>query len=57
MLNDINTSSYHTPIMLPQVLSLLRPERGGTYVDGTLGGAVTASNFAFTPCRRQIVRH
>ena len=24
--------------MLPQVLSLLRPERGGTYVDGTLGG-------------------
>lgn len=38
MLNDINTSSYHTPIMLPQVLSLLRPERGGTYVDGTLGG-------------------
>ena len=38
MLNDINTSSYHTPIMLPQVLSLLRPERGGTYGDGTLGG-------------------
>ena len=38
MLNDINTSSYHTPIMLPQVLSLLRPKRGGTYVDGTLGG-------------------
>lgn len=38
MLTDINTSTYHTPIMLPEVLSLLRPERGGVFVDGTLGG-------------------
>ena len=29
---------YHVPIMLPEVLSLLKPERGGIFVDGTLGG-------------------
>ncbi len=28
----------HTPIMVDEVLALLRPERGGTFVDGTLGG-------------------
>ncbi|MCR5808461.1 MAG: 16S rRNA (cytosine(1402)-N(4))-methyltransferase RsmH [Clostridiales bacterium] len=31
-------SSYHTPIMLSQVLELLRPERCRATVDGTLGG-------------------
>lgn len=28
----------HTPIMLPKVLELLTPERGGLFVDCTLGG-------------------
>lgn len=29
---------HHIPIMLPAVLELLQPERGGIFVDGTLGG-------------------
>lgn len=29
---------HHTPIMVEQVLSLLQPQRGGLFVDGTLGG-------------------
>jgi 16S rRNA (cytosine1402-N4)-methyltransferase len=29
---------YHEPVMVAEVLSYLRPERGGTYFDGTLGG-------------------
>lgn len=32
------TSGYHAPIMAQEVLRLLEPERGGVYVDGTLGG-------------------
>ncbi len=32
------TSSYHVPILVDEVLTLLRPERGGVFVDGTLGG-------------------
>ncbi len=28
----------HVPILLPEVLALLKPERGGIFVDGTLGG-------------------
>ena len=28
----------HTPIMVEDVLHLLAPERGGIFVDGTLGG-------------------
>lgn len=31
-------SSYHVPVMLREVLHYLRPERGGVYLDGTLGG-------------------
>ena len=31
----------HTPIMVEQVLSLLEPQRGGVFVDGTLGGFST----------------
>ncbi len=29
---------HHTPIMVEQVLALLEPQRGGVFVDGTLGG-------------------
>lgn len=32
------TEKYHVPVLLSEVLSLIRPERGGTFVDGTLGG-------------------
>jgi 16S rRNA (cytosine1402-N4)-methyltransferase len=28
----------HTPVMLAEVLAVLRPEPGGRYVDGTIGG-------------------
>ncbi|MDL2234540.1 16S rRNA (cytosine(1402)-N(4))-methyltransferase RsmH [Christensenellaceae bacterium OttesenSCG-928-L17] len=31
-------SAYHAPIMVEEVLALLQVERGGVYVDGTLGG-------------------
>lgn len=31
-------SGYHAPVMAREVMGLLRPERGGTYLDGTLGG-------------------
>ncbi|NLB62220.1 MAG: 16S rRNA (cytosine(1402)-N(4))-methyltransferase RsmH, partial [Clostridiales bacterium] len=31
-------SSYHIPIMLDEVMALLKPKRGGLFVDGTLGG-------------------
>jgi len=29
---------FHTPVMLAEVLAALDPERGGRYVDGTIGG-------------------
>ena len=32
------SESYHIPVMLAEVLDALRLERGGSYVDGTLGG-------------------
>ena len=32
------TQFHHIPIMLKKVLELLAPERGGIFVDGTLGG-------------------
>ncbi|HWQ58564.1 MAG TPA: 16S rRNA (cytosine(1402)-N(4))-methyltransferase RsmH [Clostridia bacterium] len=32
------TRFVHVPIMVDEALSLLRPERGGVFVDGTLGG-------------------
>jgi 16S rRNA (cytosine1402-N4)-methyltransferase len=31
-------SAYHAPVMVEEVMAVLRPERGGTYLDGTLGG-------------------
>lgn len=33
-----HASSYHAPAMVEEVLRFLQPERGGTYLDGTLGG-------------------
>lgn len=32
------SSAYHAPVMVEEVMDALRPERGGTYLDGTLGG-------------------
>lgn len=31
-------SSYHNPVMVEEVLHCLAPERGGLFLDGTLGG-------------------
>ena len=31
-------TEYHVPVMLREVLEFLKPERGGLYFDGTLGG-------------------
>jgi 16S rRNA (cytosine1402-N4)-methyltransferase len=31
-------SAYHAPVMVEEVMAVLRPERGGVYLDGTLGG-------------------
>ena len=31
-------SGYHAPVMVREVMDLLMPERGGLYLDGTLGG-------------------
>jgi 16S rRNA (cytosine1402-N4)-methyltransferase len=31
-------SEYHAPVMVREAMELLAPERGGTYLDGTLGG-------------------
>ncbi|MBI4519453.1 MAG: 16S rRNA (cytosine(1402)-N(4))-methyltransferase RsmH [Gemmatimonadetes bacterium] len=30
-------AAFHTPVMVAEVMELLRPERGGLYVDGTVG--------------------
>jgi 16S rRNA (cytosine1402-N4)-methyltransferase len=31
-------AGYHAPVMVEEILSYLRPERGGVFLDGTLGG-------------------
>ncbi|HBM96910.1 TPA: 16S rRNA (cytosine(1402)-N(4))-methyltransferase, partial [bacterium UBP9_UBA11836] len=31
-------SEYHVPVLLHEVLDFLKIERGGTYLDATLGG-------------------
>ena len=36
--DDSRERGYHTPVLVPEVLSLLEPERGGLFVDGTVGG-------------------
>lgn len=33
-----HSSSYHAPVMVEEVMKHLQPERGGVYLDGTLGG-------------------
>jgi 16S rRNA (cytosine1402-N4)-methyltransferase len=33
-----HASPYHAPVLVEEVLSYLEPERGGLYLDGTLGG-------------------
>jgi 16S rRNA (cytosine1402-N4)-methyltransferase len=33
-----HASAYHAPVMVEEVMGFLRPERGGVYLDGTLGG-------------------
>ena len=33
-----HATPYHAPVMVEEVLGHLRPERGGTFLDGTLGG-------------------
>jgi 16S rRNA (cytosine1402-N4)-methyltransferase len=37
-MTDAHASAYHAPVMVAEVMDALRPERGGTYLDGTLGG-------------------
>jgi 16S rRNA (cytosine1402-N4)-methyltransferase len=31
-------SEYHAPVLVEEAMDLLRPERGGVFLDGTLGG-------------------
>jgi 16S rRNA (cytosine1402-N4)-methyltransferase len=33
-----HATGYHAPVMVEEVLAHLRPERGGLFLDGTLGG-------------------
>jgi 16S rRNA (cytosine1402-N4)-methyltransferase len=33
-----HATGYHAPVMVHEVMAQLRPERGGLYLDGTLGG-------------------
>ena len=34
---DIDAEKAHLPVLLDETLELLRPERGGLFVDATLG--------------------
>ena len=36
--DEATGSVYHRPVMVKEVLDYLRPSRGGTYFDGTVGG-------------------
>jgi 16S rRNA (cytosine1402-N4)-methyltransferase len=33
-----HATGYHAPVMVEEVIDVLAPERGGTFLDGTLGG-------------------
>lgn len=39
MIWEFNMEYQHTPVLLPEILSILQVKTGGTYVDCTLGGA------------------
>ncbi|MBU6447696.1 16S rRNA (cytosine(1402)-N(4))-methyltransferase RsmH [Patescibacteria group bacterium] len=39
-------TSFHTPVLLREVLQYLQPKPGDVFVDGTLGGAGHAAEFA-----------
>lgn len=34
----MSADHYHTAVLVPEVIEVLRPERGGLYFDGTVGG-------------------
>jgi 16S rRNA (cytosine1402-N4)-methyltransferase len=34
-----DATAYHEPVLLQEAMEVLRPERGGLFLDGTLGGA------------------
>ncbi len=36
--DGLDQLGYHTPVLVREVLALLEPERGGVFVDGTVGG-------------------
>jgi 16S rRNA (cytosine1402-N4)-methyltransferase len=36
--SDSYDTPYHAPVLVTEVMELLRPERGGLFLDGTLGG-------------------
>ena len=38
MNDDFGEDGYHTPVLVQEVLELLEPERGGLFLDGTVGG-------------------
>ncbi len=37
-MSDSYDTPYHAPVLVAEVMELLRPERGGLFLDGTLGG-------------------
>ncbi|MGI9189710.1 MAG: 16S rRNA (cytosine(1402)-N(4))-methyltransferase RsmH [Longimicrobiaceae bacterium] len=38
MTPDAHASDYHRPVLVEETLQLLEPERGGLFLDGTVGG-------------------